>query len=136
MDITIAERPAGAVTVLDLAGRLTIDGGAQRLKDTINALVARGRTRILVNLHDVPYIDSGGLGQLVASYGSVVKSGGALKLLHTSARNHHLLVITHLVTVFDSFDSESDALRSFAPGEAPQADAAVPVHSAMGTNPA
>jgi anti-sigma B factor antagonist len=113
MDITIAERPLGRVTVLDIVGRLTIDRGAQRLKDKINSLIAQERTLIVLNLKDVPYIDSGGLGQLVASFGSVLRAKGALKLMNISSRNHDLLSITHLVTVFESFDSEAEAVLSF-----------------------
>jgi anti-anti-sigma factor len=124
MDITIEERIIGGVTVLDIAGRLTIDGGAQYLKDKINSLIAQERTQVVLNLARVPYIDSGGLGQLVAAYGSVMKRGGALKLLNATSRNHHLLAITRLVTVFDAFDSESDALRSFADGAALKAQPA------------
>jgi anti-sigma B factor antagonist len=126
MRITIDERSLGSVTVLDIAGRLTIDGGAEYLKDKINSLIAQGRTRILLNLRGVPYIDSGGLGQLVASYGSVMKNGGALKLLHANARNHDLLSITRLVTVFEAFDDEADGLHSFADAEALKAQ---PLHS-------
>ena len=113
MDITIAERPLGRVTVLDLVGRLTIDRGAQHLKDKINSLIAQDRTLIVLNLKDVPYIDSGGLGQLVASFGSVMRANGALKLMNISSRNHDLLSITRLVTVFESFDSEAEAVQSF-----------------------
>src|SRR5688572_5727724 len=117
MDIKIEERPVGGVTVLDIVGKLTIDHGAQRLKDKINSLIAQERTRIVLNLRDVPYIDSGGLGQLVAAYGSVMKNGGALKLLSVSSRNNDLLSITRLVTLFDSFDSEAEAVQSFSDGE-------------------
>ena len=113
MDIKIEERAIGRVTVLDIVGRLTIDQGAQHLKDKINSLISQQRTEIVLNLKNVPYIDSGGLGQLVASYGSVMKTGGALKLLNVTARNHDLLSITRLVTVFESFDSEAEAIQSF-----------------------
>ena len=113
MDIKIEERAIGRVTVLDIAGRLTIDQAAQHLKDKLNSLISQQRTQIVLNLKNVPYIDSGGLGQLVASYGSVMKTGGALKLLNVTARNHDLLSITRLVTVFESFDSEADAIQSF-----------------------
>ena len=113
MDIKIEERAIGRVTVLDVVGRLTIDQGAQHLKDKINSLISQQRTQIVLNLKNVPYIDSGGLGQLVASYGSVMKTGGALKLLNVTARNHDLLSITRLVTVFESFDSEAEAIQSF-----------------------
>jgi anti-anti-sigma factor len=113
MDIQIDERDLGRVTVLDLVGKLTIDRGAQHLKDKINSLISQQRTHIVLNLKDVPYIDSGGLGQLVASFGSVMRTGGALKLLNVSSRNHDLLSITRLVTVFESFDSETEAVQSF-----------------------
>ena len=115
MDIKIEERLIGHVTVLDIVGRLTIDQGAQHIKDKINSLLSQERTHIVLNLQNVPYIDSGGLGQLVASYGSVRKAGGALKLLNVNSRNHDLLSITRLVTVFESFDSETDAVQSFPP---------------------
>jgi anti-sigma B factor antagonist len=101
------------VTVLDIAGRLTMDHGVERLKDKVNSLISQQRTHVVLNLENVPYIDSGGLGQLVASYGSVMKAGGALKLLNISSRNHDLLSITRLVMVFESFDSEAEAVQSF-----------------------
>jgi anti-sigma B factor antagonist len=113
MDIKIEERVIGRVTVLDIVGRLTIDEAAQHLKDKINSLISQQRNDIVLNLAKVPYIDSGGLGQLVASYGSVMKSGGSLKLLNVSSRNHDLLSITRLVTLFATFDSETEALESF-----------------------
>ena len=128
MDIKIEERPVGRVTVLDIVGKLTIDRGAQHLKDKVNSLIAQGRTMILLNLEDVPYIDSGGLGQLAASYGSVMKKGGALKLLSVNARNHDLLSITRLVTLFESFDSEADAIQSFSGGESLETP---PTHTAV-----
>jgi anti-sigma B factor antagonist len=113
MHLVLTERQIGAVTVLDLVGKLTIDDDAQRLKDKINSLIQQGRTQIVLNLTDVPYIDSGGLGQLVASYGSVAKTSGGLKLLGVSKRNHDLLSITRLVTLFDAYDSEKEAVESF-----------------------
>lgn len=120
MDIKLEERGIGGVTVLDIVGRLTIDQGAEHLKDKINSLISQNRTHIVLNLRNVPYIDSGGLGQLVASYGSVMKAGGALKLLSVNSRNHDLLSITRLVTLFESFDTEAEAVQSFQPiGSAP-----------------
>ena len=113
MDVKIEERVVGHVTILNIFGRLTIDEAAQHLKDTIEDLISRGRLHVVLNLAQVPYIDSGGLGQLVASYGSVKKAGGAMKLLNVNSRNHDLLSITRLVTVFESFDSEAEAVRSF-----------------------
>jgi anti-sigma B factor antagonist len=113
MHLDISERQVGGVTILDLAGKLTIDQDAQRLKDKINSLIQQERTAVILNLAEVSYIDSGGLGQLVASYGSLAKTRGGLKLLHVNKRNHDLLSITRLVTVFDSFDSEAAAVASF-----------------------
>ena len=113
MSIKFEERTIGRVTVLDVVGRLTIDQAAEHLKDKINSLISQQRTQIVLNLKNVPYIDSGGLGQLVASYGSVMKAKGALKLLNVSSRNHDLLSITRLVTLFETFDSEADAVQSF-----------------------
>lgn len=113
MDIKIEERPIGNVTVLDIVGKLTIDQGAEHLKDKINSLISQKRTHIVLNLQNVPYIDSGGLGQLMASFGSVMRAGGAMKLLNVNAGNHDLLSITSLVRVFESFDSEAEAVRSF-----------------------
>jgi anti-sigma B factor antagonist len=113
MHLALTERQIGTVTVLDLVGKLTIDHDAQRLKDKINSLIQQGRTQIVLNLTDVSYIDSGGLGQLVASYGSVAKTSGGLKLLGVSKRNHDLLSITRLVTLFDAYDSEKEAVESF-----------------------
>ena len=113
MDIKLEERQIGRVTVLDIVGRLTMSQPAQRLKDKINSLISQERTQIVLNLADVPYIDSAGLGQLVASYGSVLKAGGALKLLHVGARSQELLSITRLLTLFESFDSEAEAVQSF-----------------------
>jgi anti-sigma B factor antagonist len=113
MDIKIEETLIGRVTVLDIVGKLTMDQGAQHLKDKINSLISQERTHIVLNLKNVPYIDSGGLGQMVASYGTVMKAGGVLKLLNVSSRNHDLLSITRLVTLFESFDSEAEAVQSF-----------------------
>ena len=113
MAFEIGERQIGAVTILDLAGKLTIDQDAQRLKDKINSLILQQHTKVVLNLGEVSYIDSGGLGQLVASYGSLSKTTGGLKLLHVNKRNHDLLSITRLVTIFETFDSEDEAVKSF-----------------------
>ncbi len=110
----IAERSAGHVKVLDLSGQITLTkGDDQLLKDKINSLVHQGHTHILVNLAGVTAMDSAGLGELVGSYTTVTKAGGSLKLVNLTKRLHDLLSITKLLTVFDTFDSEPDALRSF-----------------------
>ncbi len=125
MSMQLSERQIGSVTVLDLVGRLTIDQDAQRLKDKINSLILQERTSILLNLAGISYIDSGGLGQLVASYSSLAKAHGALKLLSVNKRNRDLLSITRLVTLFQTFDSEEEALRSFETPRAASAGSSV-----------
>ena len=114
----ISERIVGALTILDLNGKLTISDGAELLKDKTESLVFQGRDWIIVNLGAVPYIDSGGLGQLVACFTSVARAGGRLTLLNVNARNHDLLSITKLVSVFETFDTERDAIESY-PATAP-----------------
>ena len=110
----ISERTIGALTVLDLSGKLTISDGAQLLKDKSESLVFQGRKQIIVNLAAVPYIDSGGLGQLVACYTTLAKAGGRLTLLNVNTKNHDLLSITKLVSVFETFDTEREAIESYA----------------------
>jgi len=110
----IIERTVHAITILDLSGRLTIGEGAQLLKDKSESLVFQGRNRVIVNLAAVPYIDSGGLGQLVACYTTLAKAGGRLKLLNVGTKNHDLLSITKLVAVFDTFDTEREAIESYS----------------------
>jgi len=109
----MTERHIGGVTIHDLAGRITIEEDASRLRDRINGLILEARTSVILNLAEISYIDSGGLGQLVACYNAVAKTSGALKLLHLTKRSHHLLSVTRLVTVFDAFDKEDEAIRSF-----------------------
>ena len=109
----MTERYVGSVTILDLSGTITIDADATRLKDKINSLLLQQRTSVILNLAEVSYIDSGGLGQLAASYAALMKGGGGLKLLNVNKRNHGLLSITRLVTIFPTFETEATALRSF-----------------------
>ena len=110
----ITERTVGGITILDLSGKLTIGDGAELLKDKSESLVFQGLNQVIVNLGAVPYIDSGGLGQLVACYTTLAKAGGRLKLLKVGTRNHDLLSITKLVSVFDTFDTEREAIESYA----------------------
>ena len=109
----IRERTVGALTILDLSGKLTIGDGAQLLKDKSESLVFQGRHQVVVNLAMVPYIDSGGLGQLVACYTTVTRAGGRLTLLSLNAKNHDLLSITKLVSVFETYESEQEAIQSY-----------------------
>jgi anti-sigma B factor antagonist len=118
--VDISERIVGGVTILDLHGKLTITDGAQLLKDKSESLVFQGRTQVIVNLAAVPYIDSGGLGQLVACYTTLAKAGGRLTLLNLNTRNHDLLSITKLVAVFETFDTERAALESYPVTTSPQ----------------
>ena len=110
----IEERVVGEVTILDLKGKITLGEGDEALKDKINSLVLQNRRRILLNLADVPYIDSAGLGEIVRTYTTVSRQGGSLKLLNLTKRITDLLSITKLLTVFETFDSENDAVRSFS----------------------
>jgi anti-sigma B factor antagonist len=111
--MTIQERSVGSVTVLDCDGKLVLGDGDGLLKDKIHSLVFQGRKSILLNLGGVSYVDSSGLGALVASSLTAKNNGGQIKLVHLTKRLHDLLVISKLVNVFESFDSEAEALRSF-----------------------
>ena len=110
----IQERAVGDVMVLDLKGKITLGEGDELLKDKVNSLVNQGHKKIVLNLADVPYIDSAGLGEIVRTYTTVSRQGGNLKLLNLTKRITDLLAITKLLTVFETFDSEQDAIRSFS----------------------
>jgi anti-sigma B factor antagonist len=112
-DLDVRPRPAGDVTILDLSGEVRIGEGAVALRDAMRKLVDQGKTKILLNLSGVKYIDSTGIGELIANYTTVSRQGGQLKLLNLTERVQNLLVITKLVTVFDSYDNEAEALKSF-----------------------
>jgi anti-sigma B factor antagonist len=109
----IEERVVGDVTILDLKGKITLGEGDEALKDKINSLVLQDRRRILLNLAEVPYIDSAGLGEIVRTYTTVSRQGGQLKLVNLTKRITDLLSITKLLTVFETFDSEAEALQSY-----------------------
>ena len=110
----IEERSVGDVMVLDVKGKVTLGEGDEMLKDKVNSLVNQGRKKIVLNLAEVPYIDSAGLGEIVRTYTTVSRQGGSLKLLNLTKRITDLLSITKLLTVFETYDSESDAIRSFS----------------------
>jgi len=109
----LGERRVGDVVVLDLSGRLTMTDGAIRLKDKINSALHEGEQKILVNLGDVTYIDSSGLGELVSSFTGVKRHGGRLKLFNVGGRSKDLLVMTKLIMVVDTYDTEAEAIKSF-----------------------
>ena len=110
----IVERTVSDVTVLDLKGKMTLGEGDELLKDKINSLLAAGKKKLLLNLEAVPYIDSAGLGEVVRTYTTVSRQGGSLKLLNLTKRIEDLLSITKLLTVFETYDNEADAVRSFS----------------------
>jgi anti-sigma B factor antagonist len=110
----IEERAVGDVIVLDMKGRITLGEGDELLRDKINSLLNQGRRKLVLNLADVPYIDSAGLGEIVRTYTTVSRQGGGLKLLNLTKRITDLLSITKLLTVFETFDSENDAVQSFS----------------------
>jgi anti-sigma B factor antagonist len=110
----IEQRTVGSVTILDLKGKITLGEGDEALKDKINSLILQGHKRMLLNLADVPYIDSAGLGEIVRTYTTVSRQGGQLKLVNLTKRITDLLSITKLLTVFETFDSESEAIKSFS----------------------
>jgi len=116
MALTIQEREREGVTILDLKGRLTAGEEATALREKLRAEAAAGRINLILNLREVDYIDSTGLGALVICYTSLQKAGGALKLLNLNRRNIELLVLTKLSTVFELFNDEQDAVNSFFPG--------------------
>ena len=113
--ITISERRIGDVTILDLHGRLVFDEGDTSCAERIDRLIRQGRIQILVNLQDVNYIDSAGVGALVSKYVTLRRRNGNLKLLCLSERVRHVISIAQLLRVFESFESEELAVRSFAP---------------------
>ena len=110
--ITVNVRRIESVSVVDLGGRITLGDGSTTLRDTIRGLLSQGDLRILLNLGDVTYIDSSGLGELVSAFSQVRKSGGDLKLLNLTRKVHDLLQITKLYTVFDVFQDEASAIAA------------------------
>ena len=109
----IDERTVGGVTILDMKGKMTLGDGDELLRKKVNVIVEKGCKQIVLNLGDVPYIDSAGLGEIVRTYTTVSRQGGSLKLLNLTKRITDLLSITKLLTVFDTFDSEGEAVKSF-----------------------
>jgi len=111
--LSIKQRQAGDVAILDLEGEVRIGDSATALRSAIRELVTNGNRKILLNLAGVRYIDSSGIGELIANYTTVGRSGGHLKLLSLTDKVQDLLVITKLLTVFDVYDAEAEALSSF-----------------------
>jgi anti-sigma B factor antagonist len=114
VSIKLNTRQVGDVTVVDVAGRITLGEGSSTLRDTLRELVGKGQKKILLNLGEVSYIDSSGIGELVSGFTTVTNQGGQLKLLNLTKRVKDLLQITKLYTVFDVHDDEAAAIRSFS----------------------
>jgi anti-sigma B factor antagonist len=114
VSVKLTTRQVGDVTVIDANGRITLGEGSSTFRDTIKDLTARGNKKLLLNLGDVSYIDSSGIGEMVSGFTSVTNQGGELKLLNLNKRVKDLLQITKLYTVFEVFEDEAAAVRSFS----------------------
>lgn len=114
MSVKLTTRQVGDVTVMDANGRITLGEGSSTFRDIIRDLTAKGNKKLLLNLADVSYIDSSGIGEMVSGFTSVTNQGGQLKLLNLTKRVKDLLQITKLYTVFEVFDDEAAAVRSFS----------------------
>ena len=112
-ELDVNERQAGDVTILDLTGEVRLGDSSVALRDSVRKLADGGKNKVLLNLAGVKYIDSSGIGELIANYTTISRNGGQLKLLNLTDRIQNLLVITKLLTVFDSYDNEAEALKSF-----------------------
>src|SRR4051812_39645629 len=114
MSVKLTTRQVGDVTVIDASGRITLGEGSSTFRDSIKDLTAKGNKKLLLNLADVSYIDNSGIGEMVSGFTSVTNQGGQLKLLNLTKRVKDLLQITKLYTVFEVFDDEAAAVRSFS----------------------
>jgi anti-sigma B factor antagonist len=112
-ELEVSERQAGDVTILDMSGAVRMGEGSIALRNAIRGLIDQGKKKILLNLSGVRNIDSSGIGELIANYTTISRDNGQLKLLNLTDKIRDLLVITKLLTVFDAYDSESEALNSF-----------------------
>ena len=113
MSIKVSTRQVDKVTIVDMSGRITLGEGSSTLREAVRDLLSKGQKKILLNLGDVSYIDSSGIGELVSSFTSVNNQGGQLKLLNLQKKVHDLLQITKLYTVFEVHTDEAAAVRSF-----------------------
>jgi anti-sigma B factor antagonist len=113
MSMKVAARQVDGITILDLSGRITLGEGSVTLRDAVHDALAKGSKKILLNLGEINYIDSSGIGELVSGFTSVRNAGGELKLLNLTKKVHDLLQITKLYTVFDIWDNEASAISAF-----------------------
>ncbi len=114
VSLNASTRVVNQVAIVDLSGRITLGEGSGKLRDTIREILSKGQKKILINLGDVSYIDSSGLGELVSSYTTASNQGAKLKLVNVQAKVHDLLQITKLYTVFETFEDETKAASSFS----------------------
>ncbi len=112
--MTVSERKAGSVCIVDVSGRMVATDNPGRLKDKVTSLVFQGEKQILINLGNVSYVDSAGLGEIVACHSSATKAGSQIKLANAGNKIKDLLVMTRLVTIFDAHDTEDSALKAFS----------------------
>ena len=113
MPLLIDSREVSHVTILDIRGRIVLGDEIHLLRDAVRKLVTEGKKKIILNLADVPYVDSAGLGEIVRCYTTVSRKGGKLKLLHLTKKIQDLLAITKLLTVFETYENEEEAIKSF-----------------------
>ena len=113
MNLKVSTRQVDGVSIVDCSGRITLGEGSVVLRDTVKDLLSKGQKKILLNLGDVNYIDSSGIGELVSAYTTAKNQGGELKLLKLTKKVHDLLQITKLYTVFDVRDDEASAIKAF-----------------------
>ncbi len=113
MALTAKARQAGNVAIVDLNGRITLGETTGILRDELRSLLAQGKKNIILNMKDVSYVDSAGLGELVGAYTTATNQGGALKLLHLQGKMRDLMQITKLYTIFPAYDDEKEAVASF-----------------------
>jgi anti-sigma B factor antagonist len=111
--MSLHERRIGDVTIIDIDGRITVQDGADIFRDVVRQLVRQGRVKLVLNFQNSSYIDSTALGEIIRAYATVTRMGGTLKLLNVTGRIHELLMVTRLLTVFDLFDAEAEAVKSF-----------------------
>jgi len=112
-ELNISVRQAGDVAILDLGGKVTIGEGSIALRTAVRNLIAEGKTKVLLNMSDISYCDSSGIGELVSSFSAIQREGGSMKLLNLTKKLKELMSITKLLTVFDNFEDEETALASF-----------------------
>ena len=117
MTMKISERQISGITILDISGRIVLGEETALLRDTMRNVIARGDKKVLLNLGEVPYIDSSGIGELVSAFVAVRREGGDVKLVNLTKRVHHVLQIVKLGTIFEIFDTEVAAIKAFTSQE-------------------